>query len=74
MEMENISLKKQHIKENGFKGKNKEMEKQCLKVEVFSKELSKMISKKGLVKCTIILLEIISKDSGKMIRNKEQEP
>ncbi len=70
MALENIPLMKRYMKANGHRAKSLEKEKLFLRVEVFSKDLSEMISKKGMERCTIILRETILKENGKTTRNK----
>jgi len=53
-----------HIKDNGYKVKNKVKVKLFLKVVVFFKVALKMIWKKGMERCIIIHLGIIFKDNG----------
>jgi hypothetical protein len=71
MEMGSILLIRLCIKENGVKVRKKGKGKLYLKVEVYFKVVLKMILKKALEKCIIILQEIISKGNGKMIKNKD---
>lgn len=74
MDLENILLIKQLTKETGLKVKNKEKERLSLKVEVYSKDISKLTINKDMEKCTTILLVIFLKGNGKKMLKMGWEP
>ncbi len=73
MVMENMLLIRLCMKGSGVKGKKKEKEKLYSKVEVYLREILRMIPKKAMEKCIIILRGIIFKENGKMIKRKDKE-